>query len=183
MNFKSVAEKLLASFVEEKIRYALIGGFAVGLWGAARATIDMDFMVLREDLDSLDGIMASLGYELRFRSENVSHFVAADKLFGEVDFLHAFRQPSLRMLERAREMNIFGEEIAIRVLIPEDLIGLKLQAIANNTERESADMADIEALMRIHGPELDWEQIEEYFALFEMNERFVLLKGRFHGIH
>jgi hypothetical protein len=182
LNFKIVTEKLLASFSERDIRYALIGGFAVGLWGAARGTVDMDFIILRDDLESLDGVMASLGYELRYRSVNVSHFIASDSLFGEIDFLHAFREPSLRMLERAVEKKIFGDDSTIRVLRPEDLIGLKIQDVANNAEREAADMGDIEALMRLHGPELDWALMEEYFVLFERDELFADLKGRFHGV-
>jgi hypothetical protein len=183
MNFKSITERIVAAFREHNIRYALIGGFAVGLWGAVRGTVDMDFIVLRDDLEELDRVMASQGYELRYRSDNVSHFMASDNLFGDIDFLHAFREPSLRMLERAVEKKVFGEDIAIRVLCPEDLIGLKIQAMANNAERETADMADIEALMRLHGPELDWKLIEEYFSIFEMEVLFARLRERYHGIH
>jgi Uncharacterised nucleotidyltransferase len=182
MDFKRVTEKLLASFKDRYIRYALIGGFAVGLWGAARGTVDMDFIVLREDLEALDEIMSSLGYELRYRSENISQFIASDALFGEIDFLHAFREPSLRMLGHAVEKSIFGGEFAIRVLRPEDLIGLKVQAMANNAERETADLSDIEALMRLYGTVLDWGLLKEYFALFEREELFYRLNGKYHEV-
>lgn len=36
MDFKVVLEKLLAAFREVNIRYALMGGFAMGLWGVGR---------------------------------------------------------------------------------------------------------------------------------------------------
>jgi len=38
MNFKSTLQQLVRSFVDTEIGYALIGGYAVGLWGVARGT-------------------------------------------------------------------------------------------------------------------------------------------------
>ena len=45
----------------------------MGLWGVARATSDLDFLVDREDLEKVDAVMKKLGYECRFRSENVTN--------------------------------------------------------------------------------------------------------------
>ena len=182
MNFRTVTEKLLTSFKEQQIPYALIGGYAVGLWGVARGTVDMDFLVRREDLEKLDRIMAALGYELRYRSENVSQYMASQALFGEIDFLHAFRAPTLRMLERAGEKTIFSEVLSVRVLQPEDLIGLKIQAIANNENRELTDMYDIEELLRLHGDTLDWKLIEEYCVIFDREDLFAKLKEKYHAV-
>jgi hypothetical protein len=182
LNFRIVTGKLLASFKERNIRYALIGGYAVGLWGVPRGTVDMDFLVLRDDLDELDGIMDALGYELRYRSENVSQYVAPQSIFGEVDFLHAFRAPSLRMLERAADKAVFGEGLTVKVLIPEDLIGLKIQAIANNESRVSVDMHDIEQLVQLHGDEMDWQLIQEYCAIFDMMGLYEKLKGKYDAV-
>lgn len=183
MNFRTVTEKLLAYFNEQQIQYALIGGYAVGLWGVARGTVDMDFLVRRDDLEKLDQIMAALGYELLYRSENVSQYTASQALFGEIDFLHAFRAPTLRMLERAGEKTIFSEALSVRVLQPEDLIGLKIQAIANNEHREPTDMYDIEELMRLHGDSLDWQLIEEYCGIFDRQDLFIKLKDKYHAVY
>ena len=109
MDFKLVLEKLLASFKEQGIRYALIGGFAFGLRGAGRSTVDIDFLVDRSDMDKVDTTMKGLGYECKYRSENVSQYVSPLKVFGEVDFLHAFREASLEMLERRVAQGRVGE--------------------------------------------------------------------------
>jgi hypothetical protein len=170
----------LASFNKENVHYALIGGYAIGLWGVARGTVDMDFLVLREDMDKVDRIMDSLGYELRFRSDNVSQFISSLAVFGEIDFLHAFRVHSRRMLERAVKKTIFREDLSVRVLMPEDLIGLKVQAIANNRDREPLDLYDIGEIMRLHGGSMDWKLVEEYFDIFEMRDLLVQLKEKFH---
>ena len=51
------------------------------------------------------------------------------------------------MLERAVEREIFDSTIKIKVLRPEDIIGLKLQAMNNDAERKEHDMQDIKSLM------------------------------------
>ncbi|MDO9068730.1 MAG: hypothetical protein Q7W05_09785 [Deltaproteobacteria bacterium] len=66
--------------------------------------------------------------------------------------------------------------VAIPVIMPEDLIGLKAQAINNDSSRKPLDMADIEALMKILGESLDWKRIEGYFELFGMQETLAGLR-------
>ena len=170
MDFKTVISSLLRRFGDLHIRYGLMGGFALGLWGAARATVDLDFLVRREDVEKVTLVMRELGYERKFQSENVSQFVSALNLFGEVDFLHAFRQTSIEMLDRAVEKEIFDGEIRIKVLMPEDLIGLKLQAIKNDPSRKERDLADIESLVSAQKSSLDWALIESYDEILDARD-------------
>ena len=181
MDFRAVTKELVAAFEAEGVSYALIGGYAVGLWGVPRATVDMDFLVRVDDMEKVNRIMQSLTYEVAFASENVTQYVSPLATFGEIDFLHAFRQASLGMLMRAVEKTLFSDGISIKVLVPEDLIGLKLQAYSNNQTRERLDMYDIETLMRLHGKTLDWELVQGYFEIFESLELFVELKGKYHA--
>jgi hypothetical protein len=179
MDFKTVLTKLLTAFQEHNIRYALMGGFAMGAWGAPRGTVDIDFLVHRNDMDKVDRIMEGLGYQCKYKTENVSQYLSPIRVFGEVDFLHAFRTPSLSMLERAEEKQMFGGMVAVRVLKIEDLIGFKVQAIANNEARKAADMADIEALIALNKGRIDWSLIEEYFALFGFDDLLRDLKRKY----
>lgn len=151
-------------------------------WGGPRGTVDIDFLVLRDDMDKVDLIMRGLGYECRYKTENVSQYLSPLEIFGEVDFLHAFRSASVRMLERSVERRVFEGAALIKVLRIEDLIGLKVQAVANDKRREVFDMTDIEVLMKRHGNELDWPLIEEYFALFGFHKLFEELKEKY-GCH
>ncbi len=168
MDFKSVLSIMLKKFSENNIHYALMGGFALGLWGAGRTTIDIDFLISRDDVKQIEKIMTEVGYECRYRSENVSQYISPLAVFGEVDFLHAFRTASLEMLKRAQEKGIFNNSLTIRVLMPEDLVGLKLQAIKNDPQRLRKDMQDIESLLNIYGRELDRSLLKQYFYLFDM---------------
>ncbi len=169
MDFKKVLQGLLEGFDKRQIRYALMGGFALGLWGVPRATVDIDFLVTLDDMGKVHDIVSSLGYERKYHSENVSQYTSPHAVFGEVDFIHAFREASLGMLQRAEKKEIFGGRRTINVLVPEDIIGLKSQAMANNPTRTAVDLADIESLMDLYGSNLDWARIEEYFDLFDMS--------------
>jgi hypothetical protein len=167
MDFKIVMTTLLNRFEKRGVRYALMGGFALGLWGVGRATVDLDFRVDRDDLAKVDATMLELGYERKFRSDNVSQFVSPLKLYGEIDFLHAFRQASAEMLRRAIELTIFNNELKIRVLVPEDIIGLKFQAIKNDPRRRQQDLDDIKALVLARQGKLSWQLIDEYAEILD----------------
>ncbi|MBC8412860.1 MAG: nucleotidyl transferase AbiEii/AbiGii toxin family protein [Nitrospira sp.] len=180
MDFRAVLRSVLDGFRSHSIRYALIGGFALGAWGVPRGTVDLDFLVHHDDMDSVDEVMKSLEYECRHRSENVSQYISPLQVFGEIDILHAFRTHSLEMLERAVVKEIFNGAERIRMVTIEDLIGLKIQAIVNDRSRMSIDMADIEALMELGIP-LNWGLVEEYFTIFTMDDMYKDLKGRYTG--
>lgn len=181
MDFKSVLDKLLSSFDDQGIRYALIGGFALGLWGIDRSTADLDFLILRDDMYKVDRILRDIGYNRTYESENVSHYTAPQAPLGGIDILHAFREASRAMLERAVDVDIFGGMLSMKVARPDDLIGLKVQAMANDERRRAMDLADIEALMALHASTLDWPLIGDYFSLFEMNDLFRELERNYHA--
>ncbi|MDP2643655.1 MAG: nucleotidyltransferase [Desulfobacterales bacterium] len=179
MDFKTVTGNLLTAFETEGIRYALIGGFAMGVWGIARSTVDMDFLIHKSDLPAVNRILTDMGYECGYRTENVSQYVSPLHIFGEIDILHAFREISLGMLQRAESRKIFGESMTLKVLKIEDLIGLKVQAIANDPARKALDLADIESLMKLYGGKINWPFIKEYFALFDLDDLFRQLWNRY----
>lgn len=178
MDFRTVLENLLQRFKKSKVRYALMGGFAMGAWGVPRATVDLDFLVHKDDVEKVHRIMTHLGYDCRYKTENVSQYLSPLNIFGEVDFLHAFREVSLRMLQRAEERDIL-DGITVKVLEPEDLIGFKLQAIANDESRRNIHLADIESLIEKFKDRLDWSLIEDYFKLFAFEGLLRELKGKY----
>jgi hypothetical protein len=176
MDFKTVLSALLSKFAERGVRYALMGGFAMGLWGVGRTTVDLDFLVHGDDGNTIRQIMKDLGYACRYDSENVSQYVSPSKIFGEVDYLHAFRQASLEMLQRAEEKEIFEGAMRISVLRPEDLIGLKLQAVRNDSSRMEADVADIRLLISASQGKLDWELLDLYAEILKMEDLWQTIK-------
>ena len=179
MDFEQVLKTLLQQFERQHIRYAAIGGFALGVLGVPRATMDLDFVVHRDDLQQLDDILRAVGYERFASMENVSHYSHRDSQWGRIDILHAFRKYAIGMLDRSRAYPIFDGRHTIKVLEPEDVIGFKVQAMANNPARRKQEEVDIETLMTRFGGTLDWSRIQGYYDLFELGEEARQLRARY----
>lgn len=170
---------LLAEFSRLNVRYAAIGGFALGVLGAPRQTMDLDFLVHRDDMEMLDKSLTALGYSCVFRSENVSQYRHPQAPWGSVDFVHAFREVSLAMLERAKDHPALGGSARLKTVQPEDVIGLKVQALYNDPSRRAQEQADIERLMARYRGDLDWQRIEEFYDVFGLLEEAKSLRERF----
>jgi len=124
-------------------------------------------------------ILTAFGYQRVFHTENVSQYQHSDAAWGSVDFLHAFRSVSLAMLERAKKYPIFGGKRNPPTLDPEDVIGLKVQAMANDPARIARERSDIEGLAQHYGANLDWDRIEEYYAVFDLRHEAKKLRETF----
>lgn len=173
-----VIREVVGALESSGVRYATIGGFAMTLRGVQRATVDLDFILMLDDLAKADTILAGFGYQRAFRSENVSHYISPDGDWGRIDILHAFRGPSLSMLDRSDSIEI-EPGIALRVVQIEDIIGLKIQALCNDPGRAESDWHDIRMLVRTareHGASLDWELLADYLQLFGLPDRLAELK-------
>lgn len=179
MDLKKALTILVAEFEKNDVPYAIIGGFAIGALGIPRSTINLDFLVPADKLYKIEPIMLTLGYKKAFASENVSQYVSPSAEMGEVDFIHAFRPISLKMLAGAETIPVFGQEARVKVLKAEDIIALKLQSINNNPDRLAKDNSDIEELMKSR--KLDWEILKTYFDLFGMDKRFMELRSKYGG--
>lgn len=182
MNFEKILPLIIGEFEKEKVRYALMGGFSMGAMGIMRSTMDLDFLVDARDLPKVEKVMKKYDYKCIYKTENVSQYVGSIKIFGEIDFLHAFKKISLSMFSRARELKVLEGKMRIKVLSPEDVIGLKLQAFINEPERENRELADIESIMNYFKNKLDWNLIREYFGLFEKKEKFKELKEKYGNV-
>ncbi|MCU0591631.1 MAG: nucleotidyltransferase [Desulfobacterales bacterium] len=169
MNFKVVLQNLLRRFSEAGVEVALSGGLALSTMGVFRFTKDIDFVVLEESAGAVEKIMTALGYEKQgFSSAEILSYISPLKALGQVDFLVARRKYSRAMVKRARAMPVVDGELTVKVLQVEDVIGLKLQALANDPQnRYAVDAPDIQRLLKLHGSRLDMARVREYFGLFE----------------
>lgn len=173
MNFLSVIETVCSELDESEVGYALIGGFAMALRGVQRATIDLDFIMLMNDVSRCDMILTRHGYRRAFNNDNVSHYISDDAEWGRIDILHAFRTPSLGMLERAERIDL-TPSISIPVVQIEDIIGLKIQALVNDPSRAVGDWNDIRLLISAasrNAQPLDWELISDYLGIFDLQNK------------
>jgi hypothetical protein len=87
VDFALVMKSLLAEFDRLNIRCAAIGGFALGLLGSPRQTMDLDFLVHRDDLSKLEDVIG-LKVQAMFndptrRSQEVADIERLAMLYGQ----------------------------------------------------------------------------------------------------
>ncbi|MEX2205281.1 MAG: nucleotidyl transferase AbiEii/AbiGii toxin family protein [Myxococcota bacterium] len=163
MDLRNVLIELHTALDEQGVDHVLIGGLALTVHGAARATIDLDFLADGDRDGDVDALMRAHGYECLHRTENLGNYLSQDRARGRVDFLFARRSYARAMLDRAVTHTVLGQRL--RVADAADLIGLKVQASSNDPRRRGRDLVDIERLLTSPGVDLD--RARQYFRLFE----------------
>jgi predicted nucleotidyltransferase len=167
----------IAGFLDERgIHFALVGGLALTAYGSARSTLDVDLAVDAESQDNLIQFMESLGFETLYRSTGYSNHLHSDKAWGRVDFVYVRGETADKVFGEARSLDGPGG-LKIPVPKPEHLIAMKVLAMKNDPERMFQEMADIRILME--QPEIDQDEIREYFAKQGLLERYRELEETF----
>lgn len=157
ISLRKTLQKSNSILSEQGISHALIGGFALAVYGQHRATVDIDFLADGNKKELIKSSFIEQGFLLKHESDEVLQFSGP----GFVDILLANRPLSQKMLKQA----IRNQELGVYVLRPEDIIGLKIQAYKNDASRELQDKADIQKLLQLQN--LDFELIKTYADLFQ----------------
>jgi len=165
---KVLMERLRAAGIE----FVLSGGLALSTMDVVRFTKDIDFIIYEEDQKKVEQIMVECGYEKQtFSTDEIVSYWSPLKILGQVDFLLARRKYTRSMMQRADMKPLFDGRLQIKTVRPEDLIGLKVQAICNDPEhRYYIDKPDIQRLLMLHRTKMDMELVREYFRVFEKEE-------------
>lgn len=155
MNLAEIFVQVDRLFSSGNIPYAVIGGYAVAVWGEIRATQDIDVLCSPADIKRFtSGIMLS-GQRFEHRSGDVddpiSDVVRIE--FGDpaspcaIDVLAGIRGAPPGILERRLTITVEGHPIP--VVSAEDLIVLKL--LAGSTR----DLEDARSVAHMNGNLLD----------------------------
>ncbi len=179
MDLKKILLILTKEFEKQEINYALIGGFAMGAYRMGRNTLDINFLIAIEDMKKVNAILHDLSYKKIHTTKDVSQYTSPVELFGEIDILHAQRTISKEMLKNSIIKEVFDGKFKVKVLLPEDIIGLKIQTIANNPARKAKDTLDIEDIVSHFKGKIDWKKLSKYFKLFTMNSQYLSLKRKY----
>ena len=154
---KIILEKIFSILQTFDIPYILIGGYASAIWGAVRATKDVDFLIdipfqkTRQVVEEFK----RCGFKVTYRSGDIGDPVMGviQLLFSidddeeSIELLLGIRKMPDKIYLRAEKVNF--EEVEIPVVSPEDLIVLKLLAGG------PVDLQDARNLARIMGEKLD----------------------------
>jgi len=138
---------VVRSLDQHGLEYALCGGMAMGVYGVARTTIDIDLLILSESLPDVLEVAKTLGYNIRGKDlsfangaveiRRVSKIDSEDGQLLSLDLLLA--TPDIRDVWETREI-VEWEGGKLSVVCVSGLIALK------QLRRSYQDLADIEAL-------------------------------------
>jgi hypothetical protein len=157
-SLRETLQKASQALGARRIAHALIGGFALASYGVFRATVDIDLIAEGEKSEEIKSALTAVGFNLVAETTEVLHFSG----LGFLDILLARRPISQAMLRAAKPTGPLG----LNILGVEDVIGLKIQAYANDPKRTLRDQADIQALIE-KNPALDWEKVKFYADHFQ----------------
>lgn len=149
-------QKLVAAIENEKVPFAVVGGYAVSLHGAVRGTVDIDIIIeiVEESFVAIESAMQKLGLQSRlpvtareaffFRKEYIEkrNMIA----WSFVDNKNPAHIVDIIITEDLKRKKIIYKKmgsVSIPVLSIPDLIKMK-----SSTNREQ-DRADIEALKEL----------------------------------
>jgi len=114
------------------IEYALVGGLAVGVWGAPRATKDIDFLIRPDDLVRAKESLRQVGYTLEalpmqfsdgMQMQRVSKVGVGELMTVDFILVDSNLEPAWQSRSR-RDTDV----ISISVISRDALIAMKLSA-------------------------------------------------------
>jgi predicted nucleotidyltransferase len=172
VNLKEVLKILISRFQNKGIDFVLSGGLALSTMGIFRFTKDIDFLVYEESKKTIHDIMTDLGYQKQdFSTEEIFSYWSPIKALGQIDYLFARRKYTRAMMRRAKKSPVFDGKYKLKTILPEDLIGLKVQAISNDPRnRFPVDAPDIQRILQTKIDEIDMDLVRMYFELFSKED-------------
>ena len=132
------------------LTYLLIGGHAVNAYCEPRATLDVDFLIRKEDAPRWRGLLAAEGFLLKNEGENFLQFSPPYGVSFRLDLMMVNDSTFTKLRETALLTRCLGIEVLIPTAL--NLIALKVHAIHYGpAERQGKDWLDIENLVRAAG--------------------------------
>jgi predicted nucleotidyltransferase len=163
----------VCNFLEKsRIPYMVVGGIAVSIWTAPRATVDLDFVIglTEEGLPSFIKIATETGFvifdpkPMSFKKMRLLRMFLQGKEAQLImlDFILADDEYKRESLERAVPLPWEGQEI--KVASPEDVILLKLLS------GRGQDRVDVENIVRMRKATLDISYLQRWAESLSLSE-------------
>lgn len=148
--------KVFKKFNDEKLSYAVVGGFAVALHGASRGTIDLDIIInlTLESLTTAERCLIELGFTSKlpitglelsnFREEYIKkRNLVAWSFYEQAHPAHIVDVVITHDLKKMKTKTIKVHGTNIKILSIDDLIKMKKQS------GRPQDLEDVSALERL----------------------------------
>lgn len=169
---KTILKEVCTQLKKNELQFCLAGGWAVSIIGTARATIDIDILIVIDDntrkqvvsiLETSFHLIQSHEEEMKFKTLSIWRNIVSLKKIGElfiIDFLMADTDYLKSIVKRKIEIDYEGT--AIPIISIEDLIVLKLLS------SRKQDEVDIENLLQSNTP-IDFKYLENTIKRLGLN--------------
>ena len=147
MNYPTIFHLISEISNKSGVSCVLIGGFAVNYYKVTRQTVDVDFLITKEDFDKISEQLKKAGFELEFTEEVFTRFKGNNRYLMDIDFMFVDKDTLTKIIKDGKEISIAKQKFIVPSL--NTLIALKLHAIKHNQKlREYKDLPDIINLIR-----------------------------------
>lgn len=170
-NYSSIFHLISEITHREGVSCILIGGYAVNYHKYSRQTMDVDFMMIKEDFERIAAALKEEGYEQEGFEENFAQFKSNKPSLMDVDFMFVDKDTFDKIFKEAKHLKIRGREFLLPSL--EHLIALKLHSIKSNYKiRWTKDLPDIISLMRANKIDARTEKFKALCLKFGTEELY-----------
>jgi hypothetical protein len=174
MSLEAIFNSIVDSFEQQRLEFALIGGFALYGYGYVRATRDIDFITRLTNQKKMITFLESLGFETTHCSDAFSnhvHLVSSD----QVDIMYVDGITADEIFSAVEKRAIFKGTL-VPVVAPQHLIAMKLFAASSNPERKLRDLSDVKAIYT--ATNVDKEIVKKYIIKYHLEAYYHDIVGR-----
>lgn len=151
------------------LKYLVIGGHAVNAYGTPRTTLDVDFLVRKEEREAWMTILTAEGFKLAHDGGNFLQFSPPYGTDWNLDLMLVNDPTFAKLHGSARQVQMLG--VATRVPSAEHLISLKLHALKFGPEhRRGQDLVDVLTLVRNAAIDVHSEDFRKIVEQYGTNE-------------
>lgn len=172
MSYQGVFHLLSDISKKTGISFVLIGGYAVNYYKYARQTVDVDFLINKQDFPKILDLLESAGYKIDYKQEVFVRLISDKRPFlMDIDFMFVDQETLDQIIKDSQKIDIVG--CGFRVPSLEHLIALKLHAVKYNLKlRIFKDIPDIINLIRINKVDAKSEKFKELCLKYGTEELY-----------
>ncbi|MBD3315071.1 MAG: hypothetical protein GF344_04735 [Chitinivibrionales bacterium] len=164
----SIFKKLANIFKQTGVTAVLIGGYAVNAHKVTRHTVDIDFLIFRDDFDKVFKELEPVGYAIAHQQDAFVQLTG--KGLRDIDFMLSDAETAYAMYNTGDRITIAGELFVTPSL--GNLIALKLHSIRWNPHRELVDLPDIILLLQANDVDIESAEIKVLFEKYGTPELY-----------
>lgn len=159
MNLLAFHQKLLKAFQEFSVQYLIVGGYAVGIYGYIRATVDLDIWIDKEqnNLQRIINAFISIGYD-ESDSNNAMNAIHSNKNVSlydsennKIDIIQLYSNELSFAEAYSRKYEFTMDDFRIQVIGYDDLIDTKIKAGRGKDWEDVRQLQAIDELKRKKG--------------------------------